>query len=435
MKKVDLTKGKVINILAGLALSIMGSSFLQFTYNIIDMMWVGRLGSGAVASVGSSSLFVNIGYAINSLVVIGTGIKTAHAIGKNDEEEAQRYINSGILINIIIAIIFGSILILGGKNFISFLNLNNVQVEKDAYIYLALNAPILLFNFFNLMYTRILLSFGNNKLTFRINGAGVLINIILDPIFIYILNFKVMGAALSTLAANIVMFILFRVTSNGNLSYKFKLPIDFKKVKEIIHLGLPMACQRILFTIINVILAKIIAHFGSDAIAAQKIGVQIESIVYMVTGGFNGAVASFTGQNFGAKKFERIKEGYKSALKVGMIYAFMIAIIFLMFNKNIIRMFISDETTTLIAASYLKAVAFSQIFNAVEMVSTGLFTGIGKPKIPSVISMIFTILRIPVSLILIKPFGIMGVWMAISLTSIMKGLISFIIIKRKLKII
>mgnify|MGYP000379291758 CR=1 FL=1 len=75
-----------------------------------------------------------------------------------------------------------------------------------------------------------------------------------------------------------------------------------------------MAFQRILFTIINIILAKIIAMFGSEAIAAQKIGVQIESIAYMIIGGLNGAVASFTGQNFGAGKSNRIREGYRKCI-------------------------------------------------------------------------------------------------------------------------
>ena len=74
--------------------------------------------------------------------------------------------------------------------------------------------------------------------------------------------------------------------------------VDYVKIKEIAKLGFPMAFQRILFTIINILLAKIIAVFGSDAIAAQKVGVQIESIAYMIIGGLNGAVASFTGQNF-----------------------------------------------------------------------------------------------------------------------------------------
>ena len=280
MKKIDLTKGKVITVIAALALPIMGSSLLQFTYNLIDMIWVGKLGSHAVASIGSSSLYVNIGNALNSLVVIGTGIKVAHAVGKKNEKEIKEYINSGIVINIIIGIVFGLILILLGEKFIGFLNLNNSEVEKNAYYYLALNAPILFFAFFNMMYTRILGSFGNNKLAFKINGVGVALNIVLDPICIYIFKLGVVGAGVSTLIANIIMFILFRMNANEILTYKYNLKINFEKIKEIIKLGSPMAFQRVLFTVINIILAKIIAIFGAEAIAAQKIGVQIESIAY-----------------------------------------------------------------------------------------------------------------------------------------------------------
>ena len=420
MTKIDLSKGKVITVIAALALPIMGSSLLQFTYNLIDMIWVGKLGSHAVASIGSSSLYVNIGNALNSLVVIGTGIKVAHAVGKKNEKEIKEYINSGIVINIIIGIVFGLILILLGEKFIGFLNLNNSEVEKNAYYYLALNAPILFFAFFNMMYTRILGSFGNNKLAFKINGVGVALNIVLDPICIYIFKLGVVGAGV-------------RMNANEILTYKYNLKINFEKIKEIIKLGSPMAFQRVLFTVINIILAKIIAIFGAEAIAAQKIGVQIESIAYMIIGGLNGAVASFTGQNFGAGKLKRIKEGYKSALIVGIIYAILMAIIFLLFNKQLIRIFINDEATTVIAANYLSAVAFSQIFSAIEMISNGMFTGIGKPKIPATISIIFTSFRIPLAILLIKPFGISGIWISICVSSILKGISSYLIYEVKIK--
>ena len=433
MKETDLTKGKVIRVIASLALPIMGSSFLQFTYNLIDMIWVGRLGSDAVASIGSSSLFVNIGYAINALVVIGTGIKVSHAIGKRNNREVDEYINSGIIINTIIGAVFSLILILFGKALIGFLNLKSYQVEKDAYLYLAISAPILFFNFFNLLYTRILGSFGNNKLAFKINAIGVIVNIILDPIAIYILNLGVLGAALSTLFANILIFILLKIKSNGTLNYKRNVNIDKNKIIEIIKLGFPMAFQRVLFTIINILLAKIIAIFGANAIAAQKIGVQIESITYMIIGGFNGAVASFTGQNFGAKKYERIKEGYTSSLKIGIIYALLTAILFIFLNRPIIMLFIKEEETIHIASSYLKAVAFSEIFSAIEVISNGLFTGIGKPKIPAIISIVFTSLRIPLSLILIKPYGINGVWLSIAISSALKGIIAYLVYHIKLE--
>lgn len=427
MKKVDLTKAKVTTVILSLALPIMGSSLLQFTYSLIDMLWVGMLGSSAVASIGSSSLYINIGYAINSLVVIGTGVKVAHAIGKKNKKETEEYINCGIIINVFIGIFFVIILLTLGRVFINFLNLDSTETSENAYKYLALNAPILFFNFYNLLYTRIMGSFGNNKMAFKINSIGVLTNILLDPMFIYILRFGVSGAACATLIANVLTFIIFRIKAGETFKYKFYLKTDYAKIKEIIKLGFPMAVQRVLFTIINILLAKIIATFGFNAIAAQKIGVQIESVAYMVIGGFNGAVAAFTGQNFGAKKYNRIKKGYKSALIIGAVYALCISFIFLLFNKSIVKLFISDIETVIIAAAYLKAVAFTQIFSSIEMISNGLFTGIGKPNIPATISIIFTSLRIPLALVLTKTFGIDGVWMGIAISSALKGIFAYML--------
>ena len=192
-----------------------------------------------------------------------------------------------------------------------------------------------------------------------------------------------------------------------------------------------MAFQRVLFTMINIFLAKIVAVFGSDAIAAQKVGGQIESVAYMVIGGFNNAVASFTGQNFGAKKFNRIKEGYYSALLVGMMYSVIIAIVFLLFKKPLVEIFIEDSSTIEIAMSYLQVVAFSQVFSAVEIISNGMFTGIGKPRIPAFISMVSTALRIPLAWVFVKYFGISGVWISIAVTSIFKGLCSYAVYKVK----
>jgi len=433
MKKIDLTEGRAIKVLTTLSVPIMGSSLLQFTYNLVDMLWVGRLGSNAVASIGSSSFYMGLGYSINSLVVIGTGIKVAHAIGRKEEKEVKEYINSGLLINIILGVIFALVLILWGRSLIGFLNLGNSAVEEDAYLYLASSGPTMFFAFFNSLYARILGSFGNNKLAFKINAIGVIINIILDPIFIYILKFGVLGASIATMLANITMFLLYLIKSSEIIKFNFNIKIDYEKVKQIIILGFPMAAQRILFTVINIFLARIIAIFGSDAIAAQKIGLQIESITYMVIGGLHGAITAFTGQNFGAKKYERIKEGYNTALKIGTIYSLLMAFAFLFFNEPFIKLFVRDENTIAIAKAYLQVIAFSQIFSAIETVSNGLFTGIGKPKISSIISVVFTSLRIPMALVLIKPFGLTGIWISIAVSSILKGSTAYLLYRSEVR--
>ncbi|MGL5749870.1 MAG: MATE family efflux transporter [Paraclostridium sp.] len=433
MKKVDLTKGNVLSVITALAIPIMGSSLLQFTYNLVDMLWVGGLGSNAVASVGSSSFFIGLGYSINTLVVIGTGIKVSHALGKNEDKEVKSYINAGTLINLILGIMYALALIFLGKYFIGFLNLGNDVVESGANLYLAISAPMLFFSFFNLMYIRILGSYGHNSGALKISAIGIVINIILDPIFIYTFKFGVVGAAAATLVANIVMFVLFRITSNGLFKFDFGVGIDKIKVSEIIRLGFPMSFQRILFTLVNIILARIISMFGSDAIAGQKIGLQIESVTFMIIGGLNGAIASFTGQNFGAKKYDRIIKGYHTSLKIGLVYAVITSIIFILVPEYIVKIFIRDANTIEIASMYLKIIAYSQIFSAIEMVSNGMFTGLGMPNIPATISIIFTVLRIPMALIFIKYLGVNGVWLSISISSVLKGIASYVMYRLKVR--
>ena len=430
MKEIDLTKGKVTSVILALAIPIMGSSLLQFAYNIIDMIWVGGLGSDAVASVGSVSFFTGLGYAINALVVVGTGIKVSHSIGEKNELNVKKYINAGIIINIIIALIFSFILILFGKELIDFLNLQNEKVEVDAYKYMAVNGPVIFLGFFNTLYTRVFNSFGNNKEAFIISTIGVVINIVLDPILIYIFKMGIIGAAIGTLISNIVMIILFHKKSNGTIKYDFKNKIEKNKIIEIIKLGFPMASQRILFTVINIFLAKIIAIFGSDAVAAQKIGVQIESVTFMVVGGLNGAVSTFVGQNYGGKNYKRVIEGYKSSIKIGVGYSLITALAFLIVPDFFVKIFLNDVDTIAIASAYLRIIALAQIFSAIEMVSNGFFTGIGKPKIPAFISVFFTALRLPMALLLINIIGINGVWLSIALSSFLKGITSYIAYKK-----
>lgn len=170
MKKTDLTKGNVLRVLTALALPIMGGSLLQFAYNLVDMLWVGRLGTDAVASIGSSSFFIGLGYSINAMVVIGAGIKVAHAVGKKNEYETKAYMNASLVLNGLLGLLYAVLLLFAGKSFISFLQLGNVEVEQNAYLYLAYSAPMLFFAFFNLLFTRLLGSFGNNKEAFKISA-------------------------------------------------------------------------------------------------------------------------------------------------------------------------------------------------------------------------------------------------------------------------
>ena len=426
MKKIDLTTGNELSVITLLSLPLIGSSLLQFLYNFIDMLFVGGLGSDAIASVGSASFFINLGYAIQAMIVVGGGIKIAHSIGNQNEVENASYIGSSLLLNFLFGIITLIGLWLFGNQLLGLLDLNNDAVQMGAYQYLSVSAIMLFFSYFNTFFIRMFSSFGNNKQSFYISAFGLLLNIILDPIFIYTFEWGVIGAAIATLIAQILMFSLFVYLARGILFNKDILHFRLHQVMEIVNLGIPMSIQRVLFTVINIVLAVLIAAYGTDAVAAQKIGLQIESVTFIVMGSLNGAVSSFIGQNFGAKKYKRISRGFRVSLFLGITYAFLTSIIFIFFSEELSGLFTRDKETIAMTAAYLEIIGLSQIFMSMEMICTGVYTGIGMPKVPSAISIIFTFMRIPLAIILIPELGLDGIWWSIAISSFVKGVVSLV---------
>ncbi|MGL4252767.1 MAG: MATE family efflux transporter, partial [Fusobacteriaceae bacterium] len=303
MQKIDLTEGKISKILISLAIPIMGTSFLQMTYGLVDMFWVGKIGSDAVAAVGTASFFINLGYAINSMVVVGAGIKISHVIGAKDTEGLREYIKSAWTLNLGIGISYIFFITIFAKQLVRFFNLVG-NVERMSETYLVLAGFGLMFKFFNLLYTRILNSYGDSKLTFKITSIGVVLNMILDPIFIFVFDWGVAGAAIATVLAEGINTYMFMKKSKNYFKLESYLSKNYNKMKEMIVLGIPITVQRVLFTGFGIAMAKIISRWGADAIAAQKIGLQIESITFMTISGLQGAVSSFIGQNYGAKLYE-----------------------------------------------------------------------------------------------------------------------------------
>ncbi|MGO2119075.1 MAG: MATE family efflux transporter [Fusobacterium sp.] len=424
IKGKNLTEGNILKILISLTLPIIGTSFLQMTYGLVDMMWIGRLGSNAVASIGTASFYIRMGYAINSIIVMGGGIKIAHCIGSNNKKDLHEYINSAFTVNILISVVYFILLYLLRFPLIRYFNLTNLQIEMDAIIYLVIAGFSLIFLFENMLFMRILNSFGETKLPFKISAIGILLNIILDPIFIFVLDYKVTGAAIATLLSQFITTMLYIIVSRKYFELSSLFNIYSDKIKNIFKLGIPGGIQRIIFTGISIVIGKIVSNFGADAIAAQKIGVQIESISYLTAGGLYGSMSAFAGQNFGAKKLIRIKEGFKMAGILAVTFGLVTSILFIFFPESLMRLFINNLETIEIGKDYLIILGYTQIFMCIEIVSSASFHGIGSPNIPSSVSIIFTGARIPVAYYLSSIYGIKGVWIAISLSMLAKGLIT-----------
>jgi len=419
----DLTRGPITKNIITLALPIIGAAFLQFAYSFTDMLWVGRLGSPAVAALGTSGFLVHLAWAIISILLVGTTIRVSHAIGQKDEARAKSIALNAFLATLVASALLTYAVLLFHQHFVGFFNLGDPLTETLAHSYLKIVSIGFMFHFTGLLFNSISHGRGNSKIPFLITLTGVVLNIILDPILIFGFSLGVKGAALATVISQMVSAVIFWVKCGVPFVGQVRLEkVNLKEIGAICRIGLPPSAQRILFTLVGIAVARIIAIWGSDAIAAQKIGLQIEAMTFMTMGGMTGAVTSFVGQNFGHGAMDRVRQGYRVGIGIALGIGGTMTAIFLLFAESMVLWFVSDPEVLKIGTSYLTIIGLSQIFMCIEMVTSGVINGIGKTKIPSTINVIFTLIRVPLALYLssIESLGINGVWYTILISTLLR---------------
>ncbi len=429
--KINMTEGSISRSLLKMALPVMGTSFLQMAYNLIDMIWIGKMGSGAVAAIGSAGFFLWLSFAFISISQVGAQVKIAQSIGAKKLKSAQSYAVNAIQLNIILAIIYGLVMIFFRDSLIGFFRLTDLTVIGMAKKYLVIIGLGMVFNFTNPVLTAIFTGYGDTKTPFYMNAIGLVINMILDPILIFgMMGFPAMGvngAALATVIAQgsvTLSFLIYIKRSQTIVSLKgiSTLP-KIKIIKEIAALGTPVGLQSGLFTGLTMIIARIIAFWGPMAIAVQKVGSQVESLSWMTAIGFQVALSAFIGQNYGANQPKRILKGYKIAMIIMIVVGTLTSFLFYFGAEKIFRIFIQEEESVKNGVEYLKILSYSQLFMCIEILTAGAFNGLGKTKPPFYITTFFNIVRIPLALFLSQDnlLGLNGVWWAITITTLFKG--------------
>ena len=432
-KKTDLVNDNILKSLISLAIPIMGTSFIQMAYNMTDMIWIGRVGSLAVAAVGTAGFFVWFGQSFILLSKTGAEIGVSQALGRKNSTDAKNVATNAIQLNIILAILYGLFLILFKSPLIGFFKLNRPEVLSMAKTYLFVVSLGMVFNFINPVLTGIFNGSGNSSVPFKINTVGLIFNMIFDPVLIFgygpIPEMGVLGAAIATVLAQLVVTILFlREMKKENLEL-FKINIfqkfDKKYLSKIVKLGVPVALQNGLFSSFAMILGRIIAVHGDTAVAVQKVGSQIEAISWMTAGGFSTALSAFVGQNYGAGKPDRIFKGYFISIGVISVVGIFATALLIFASRPIFSYFIPEEEAIKMGVVYLKILGVSQLFMCLEITTAGAFNGFGKTALPAITSIVFTGLRVPAAMILSKPdmLGLDGVWWSISISSIIKGVL------------
>ena len=444
----NLTEGKIFSTLIRLALPLMGTSFLQMAYTLMAMSWVGRLGTTShpeiatksEAAIGAIGLLLWLTSSVAYLAMIGSEVAVGQSIGAKKMKRATVYASHSTTIAIVLSIIWVLILFTFAQPILSFFKLE-ADITADAVLYLRILTISLPFQFLSYNFTGIYNGAGRSIVPFRNNAAGLVLNMILDPILMFWMDMGLHGAAVGTVAAQLFVFSLFlyQVKFGSRILGNFKFFIKPKAIylKRILFLGTPVSVMNSLYAIINMNLARIASiHGGHLGMMAQTTGGQIEAVTWNTSQGFSTALSAFVAQNYAANKIERGKKAYIYTIRVMLTLGVAVSICFILFGAQIFGIIVPEENAMKAGAEYLFVMGLVQIFMMFELTTQGMFNGIGRTIEPAVISITFNALRIPLAYYLASQMGVTGVWWAIAISTVCKGIILptwFAIVYRRIK--
>lgn len=415
--------------LLALAFPLMLMGFIQMAYNLVDLAWLGRLGSHSVAAVGSSGLYMWMTSSIALISKIGAEITIGQSIGAKRIDKASRYASHTTTIALAIGAFFGLLFFFQSPLFIQFFNLQP-SIATEAANYLQIVAIGMPFMFLISNFSGIYVGIGRSKIPFWFNSIGLVLNIVLDPIGIFTLGLGSRGAAIATTVSQAVVCILFVWhLKKHHILCNFPLVTKLKPsyTKHILKIGLPIATMNACFSLINMTLVKISGSVGGHlAVTSQTTGGQVEGITWNTAMGFATALGSFVAQNYAARQLDRVKQAYRYTLMLMGAFGSLVSLLFIFGGEFLFGLLVPERDAYIAGGQYLFVLGFSQVFMMLDMTTEGMFNGFGKTMPPAVVSIVFNVLRIPLALIFSAYFGILGVWWAITTSSILKGTVLFV---------
>lgn len=389
--QVDMTYGDISKQLFMFTIPILLSQILQQFYNIADTAIIGRyIGTDALAAIGSTGLLISV--IVNFFIGLSTGVSAviANQFGANEYEKLKKSISTLLAVSVLLGIVFtiGSLIFM--KPII-----NILQTPKGVYSLAIEYLKICFLGItFQLLYnigTAILRALGNTKDPLYFLIFSCILNLILDILFIVYFGWGVKGAAIATLISQIlatllVMYKIMSLDDNCKLSLK-QIKIYRGYTKDIFLVGLPAGLQAIFMSISSLIIQSSINSFGAEAMAGMTIFAKVEGFLYFPLFSLGLAVTGFVGQNFGAKEYERVKEGINISLKISVYTSLIFIIILNIFAPYILKLFTNDAAVIKVGLESIRIVFPSYVLYAMNQIYIGSLRGIEKTFEPMLISL------------------------------------------------
>lgn len=382
-----MTSGSPLQLLLGFTIPMMGGLLFQQFYNMADTIIVGRcLGVQKLAAVGATGSihFMIIGFCNG--VCNGCGIPVAQEFGAGKENQMRKYIANSIYLCSVLALVLTAVMLGSSHTILQWMGTPE-DIFESAYQYvffMMLGIPAAFLYNLGASFLRAL---GDSRRPVYFLIISSILNIVLDLFMILVLHMGVAGAALATVIAQgcsggMIFAYLYWKSDILKLS-KEEWKQEHGYIKRLFGMGIPMGIQYSITGIGSVVLQTCVNTLGSGAVAAVTAGSKIHSVFNSTYEALGSAVATYTGQNIGAGKLERVRKGLKSALIMGWVYGVAAFLICLFLGKSIISMFIHNPDMELMQKSWLFIMVNSGLYFFVCIVNTvrNAVQGMGYSKI------------------------------------------------------
>ena len=436
----DLTKGKTSRVIFNFSIPLFISVVFQQMYNIADSVIAGRFaGEAALAAVGASYPITNIFNAIAVGCNIGCGVVISQFFGAGKYKKVKPAVSTSIITSIIISAVLSVSGILLTPTLMKLINTPD-DIFSDSALYLEIYIGGFTFLFLYNIANGVFASLGNSKTPLYFLIFSSISNVVLDYIFVAHLNMGVSGVAWATFIAQgvagvLAIFALLYHLKVLQTDGKAKV-FSFDMLKRISRISIPSVLQQSFVSVGNVFIQGEINSYGSAVIAGYSAAIKLNTFAVNALVTFGNSVSSFTAQNVGAKRFERIKEGLKSGAVLSIITALLFTFVYVTFSETLIGVFMEGDKSTLaletgrqfliIVEPFLCAIAF-------KVLCDGVLRGTGNMNYFMIATFADLVLRVILAFIFSHFFGAIGIWMSWPIGWLLAVVLSFLFYKKVIK--
>ena len=415
----DLTSGSLTGHLLKTTSFMLVSMVFQTLYVLIDLYWVGRLGTDAVAAVGLSGNLMFIVLAATQMLGVGTTTLVSHATGGRNRERANLVFNQSQVLSIVVGGVFFLVAMATRRVYAEAMSADAATLQL-ADEYLLWFIPALALQFGLIAMGSALRGTGNFRPGMVVQTATVILNIVLAPVLIFGwgtgIELGVAGAALSTLIAiaiGVVWMVVYFLPADAYLRFSFRdWTPRFDLWRDMLKIGLPAGAEFAFMAVYLMIVYVVSRPFGAAAQAGFGIGIRIIQACFLPVVALGFAVGPVAGQNFGARKADRVRQTFRTGAALAAGAMFVLALMVWLAAGPMVGVFSSDPQVIAVGEEYLHIIAFNFVASGIVFVSSSMFQAMGN-TIPSLITSAarIGIVAVPVLLLAQTPgFALRWIW-------------------------